>query len=54
MGGAMLVREAGGQVTELRPDDPALPNIVASGPALHDPLIALLAKAVHKAQNSID
>jgi myo-inositol-1(or 4)-monophosphatase len=54
MGGAMLVREAGGQVTELRPANPALPNIVASGPALHGALIALLAKAVHKAQNSID
>ena len=54
MAGAMLVREAGGRVTELTPTDPALPRIIASGPGLHEPLTRLLANAVHKAQNSID
>jgi myo-inositol-1(or 4)-monophosphatase len=47
MAGALLVRE-------LRPANPALPNIVASAPAIHDPLNRLLAKAVQKGQNSID
>jgi hypothetical protein len=41
-------------VSELRPANPALPNIVASAPAIHDPLNRLLAKAVQKGQNSID
>jgi len=54
MGGAMLVREAGGRVTELTPPDPAFPRIIASGPGVHDALTRLLASAVHKAQNSID
>jgi myo-inositol-1(or 4)-monophosphatase len=54
MAGAMLVREAGGRVTELTPADPAAPRIVASGPGVHDALTRLLANAVHKAQNSID
>ncbi|HEV8468105.1 MAG TPA: inositol monophosphatase family protein [Candidatus Limnocylindria bacterium] len=45
MAGALLVREAGGRVSELTPADPALPRIVASGLALHEPLLALLAKA---------
>jgi myo-inositol-1(or 4)-monophosphatase len=54
MGGAMLVREAGGRVTELTPSDPAFPRIVASAPGVHDALTRLLASAVHKAQNSID
>ena len=54
MAGALLVREAGGRVSELRPSQPALPNIVASGPAIHDPLTQLLRKAVQSAQNSID
>lgn len=54
MAGAMLVREAGGRVTELHPSDPAFPRIIASGPRMHDALTRLLASAVHKAQNSID
>jgi myo-inositol-1(or 4)-monophosphatase len=45
MAGALLVREAGGRVTELAPADPAFPRIVASGPAIHDDLVALLARA---------
>jgi myo-inositol-1(or 4)-monophosphatase len=54
MAGALLVREAGGRVTELSPSDPAFPRIIASGPGVHDALTRLLADAVHKAQNSID
>ena len=54
MAGAMLVREAGGRVTELAPVDPAFPRIIASGPGVHDALTRLLANAVHKAENSID
>ena len=54
MAGAMLVREAGGRVTELTPSEPAFPRIIASGPGVHDALTRLLASAVHKAQNSID
>jgi myo-inositol-1(or 4)-monophosphatase len=54
MAGALLVREAGGRVTELTPSDPAFPRIIASGPGVHDALTHLLASAVHKAQNSID
>jgi myo-inositol-1(or 4)-monophosphatase len=46
MAGAMLVREAGGQVAELAPADPAFPHIVASGPAIHGDLVALLARAI--------
>ncbi len=45
MAGALLVREAGGQVTELQPRDPAFPRIIASGPGIHDDLVALLASA---------
>ena len=45
MAGAMLVREAGGRVTELDPADPAFPRIIASGPGIHDQLVALLARA---------
>src|SRR5205814_9643615 len=54
MAGAMLVREAGGRVTELQPTDSAFPRIIASGPGVHDALTRLLANAVHKAENSID
>jgi myo-inositol-1(or 4)-monophosphatase len=54
MAGAMLVREAGGVVSQLTPTDPAFPRIIASRPGLHDGLTRLLADAVHKAQNSID
>ena len=45
MAGALLVREAGGRVTELRPEDPASPRIIASGPGIHHDLVALLARA---------
>jgi myo-inositol-1(or 4)-monophosphatase len=45
MGGAMIVREAGGRVTELTPKDPAFPRIVASGAGIHDDLVALLGRA---------
>jgi myo-inositol-1(or 4)-monophosphatase len=45
MAGAMLVRGAGGRVTELHPEDPAFPRIIASGPGIHDDLLALLARA---------
>jgi myo-inositol-1(or 4)-monophosphatase len=54
MAGALLVREAGGRVTELHPANPALPRIVASAPAIHDALNRLLAKAVQKAEKPID
>jgi len=54
MAGALLVREAGGRVSELRPSQPGLPNIVATAPLIHDPLTRLLTNAVHSAQNSID
>jgi myo-inositol-1(or 4)-monophosphatase len=45
MAGAMLVREAGGRVTQLDPKDPAFPRIIASGPEVHDDLVALLGRA---------
>jgi myo-inositol-1(or 4)-monophosphatase len=45
MAGALLVREAGGRVTQLEPDDPAFPRIIASGPGIHDSLVTLLARA---------
>ena len=54
MPGALLVREAGGRVTELHPENPAFPRIVASAPAIHDALNRLLAEAVQKAQEPID
>jgi myo-inositol-1(or 4)-monophosphatase len=43
LAGALLVREAGGRVTELHPSDPALPRIIASGPGIHEAFVALLA-----------
>jgi len=45
MAGALLVRESGGRVTELNPQDPAFPRIIASGPRIHDALVTLLAGA---------
>jgi myo-inositol-1(or 4)-monophosphatase len=45
MAGALLVREAGGRVTELRPENPAFPRIIASGSRIHDSLVTLLAHA---------
>jgi myo-inositol-1(or 4)-monophosphatase len=47
MGGAMVVREAGGRVTELAPANPAFPHIIASGAGIHDDLLALLARATN-------
>lgn len=44
MAGALLVREAGGRVTELAPADPAFPRVIASGPGIHDDLVKLLAR----------
>ena len=44
MAGALLVREAGGRVTELAPADPAFPRVIASGRGIHDDLVTLLAR----------
>ena len=44
--GALLVREAGGRVTELPQMKPGQPHIVASGPGIHDALVGLLRSAV--------
>ena len=44
--GALLVREAGGRVTQLPQARPGQPHIVASAPRIHDALVALLRKAV--------
>ena len=46
MAGALLVREAGGRVTEVDQTDPAFPHIIASGPGIHDNLVAVLARAI--------
>jgi len=46
--GALLVREAGGRVSELRQSRPGDPHIVASNTALHDGLVALLRGAVQR------
>lgn len=40
--GVVLVREAGGIVSELAPVGPSGPGLVAAGPALHDALRALI------------
>jgi myo-inositol-1(or 4)-monophosphatase len=45
MAGALLVREAGGRVTELTPANPAFPRIIATGVGIHDPLLALIHRA---------
>jgi myo-inositol-1(or 4)-monophosphatase len=45
MGGAMVVREAGGRVTQLTPANPAFPRIIASGAGIHDALVTLLDRA---------
>jgi myo-inositol-1(or 4)-monophosphatase len=47
MAGALLVREAGGRVTELPQARSGHPHIVASAPEVHDALVALLERAVH-------
>ena len=44
----MLVREAGGRVTELQPTDSAFPRIIASGPYVHDDLLGLLIRATER------
>ena len=48
MAGAMLVREAGGRVIELQPTDSAFPRIIASGPYVHDDLLALLVRVTER------
>lgn len=45
--GALLVREAGGRVSELAQARSGHPHIVASGPAIHDALVTSLRHAVH-------
>ena len=44
--GALLVQEAGGRVTELTQARSGQPHIVASAPRIHEPLVALLRRAV--------
>lgn len=46
MAGALIVREAGGRVSELTQARTGHPHIVASAPAVHDALVALLKQAV--------
>ena len=46
MAGALIVREAGGRVTELTQARSGHPHIVASAPGIHDSLVALLKRAV--------
>ncbi|HKY51767.1 MAG TPA: inositol monophosphatase family protein [Candidatus Limnocylindria bacterium] len=46
MAGALIVREAGGRVTELQQARSGHPHIVASAPNVHDALVALLERAV--------
>ncbi|MEP6694574.1 MAG: inositol monophosphatase family protein [Chloroflexota bacterium] len=49
MAGALIVREAGGRVTELPQARSGHPHIVASAPGVHDALVALLKRAVQPA-----
>ena len=44
--GALLVREAGGRVTELEQRKAGQPHIIASGSAVHDALVAVIRSAV--------
>jgi myo-inositol-1(or 4)-monophosphatase len=44
--GALLVREAGGRVSELPQAKPGQPHIAASAPLIHDALVVLLQRAV--------
>ena len=46
MAGALIVREAGGRVTELKQKRSGHPHIVASAPDVHDALVKLLKRAV--------
>lgn len=52
--GALLVREAGGRVSELVQARAGHPHIVASGPHIHDALVSTLQIAVQTPQNSVD
>ena len=52
--GALLVREAGGRVSELPQARAGHPHIVASGPGVHDALVTLLASAVQSGENSVN
>jgi myo-inositol-1(or 4)-monophosphatase len=49
MAGALIVREAGGRVTEMPQARSGHPHIVASAPGVHDALVALLKRAVQVA-----
>jgi myo-inositol-1(or 4)-monophosphatase len=49
MAGALIVREAGGRVTELPQARSGHPHIVASAPGVHDAFVALLKRAVQVA-----
>ena len=44
--GALLVKEAGGRVTEMAQRKPGQPHIVASGSDIHEAFVALLERAV--------
>jgi myo-inositol-1(or 4)-monophosphatase len=46
MAGALIVREAGGRVSELPQARSGHPHIVASAPRVHDALVRLLKRAV--------
>jgi myo-inositol-1(or 4)-monophosphatase len=48
MAGALIVREAGGRITELPQARSGHPHIVASAPEVHDALVALLERAVQR------
>ncbi|HEY6958412.1 MAG TPA: inositol monophosphatase family protein [Candidatus Limnocylindria bacterium] len=52
--GALLVREAGGRVSELVQARAGHPHIVASGLGVHDALVTLLASAVQSGENSVN
>ena len=52
--GALLVTEAGGRVSELAAATGGKPRIVASGAALHEPLLALLRAAVQTRVDSLN
>ena len=47
--GALLVREAGGRVSELTQRRAGDPHIVASAPDVHDALVSVLGEAVQSA-----
>jgi len=49
LAGALIVREAGGRVTELAQAREGQPHVVASAPGIHDALVALLRAAVQSA-----